>query len=96
MNTNQFTYGTIKQAAWTLGLVLLAFGSALVLADSPPGGTCSARTIRGDYGVQMQGTRPAPPAFAVIESVAGVVLRRSRAWYCAATTAMATSRRSTT
>jgi len=75
MYTNRNTRSAVTQAAWTLALVLLAFGSALVLADNPVGGTCSARTIRGDYGIQMQGTRPTPPPNSVIETVAGVVLR---------------------
>lgn len=34
---------------------------------------CSAATIQGDYGVQVQGTRPAPGG--LTESVVGVVLR---------------------
>ena len=37
---------------------------------------CSARTIQGTYGIQMQGTRPVPPAAGGgIESAIGVVLR---------------------
>jgi hypothetical protein len=34
---------------------------------------CSAATIRGDYGIQLQGTGPAPGG--LTESVIGVVLR---------------------
>jgi hypothetical protein len=34
---------------------------------------CNEATIRGNYGIQIQGTRPAPGG--VIESVIGVVLR---------------------
>ena len=34
---------------------------------------CSEATVRGDYGIQIQGTRPAPGG--LIESVIGVVLR---------------------
>ena len=34
---------------------------------------CSEATIRGDYGIQIQGTRPAPGG--LIESVIGVVVR---------------------
>jgi hypothetical protein len=37
------------------------------------GGSCDAATIRGDYGIQIQGTRPAPGG--LTESVVGVVLR---------------------
>ena len=34
---------------------------------------CSEATVRGDYGIQIQGTRPAPGGFT--ESVVGVVFR---------------------
>lgn len=34
---------------------------------------CSTATVRGDYGIQIQGTRPAPGG--LTESVIGVVLR---------------------
>jgi hypothetical protein len=34
---------------------------------------CSEATVRGDYGIQIQGTRPAPGG--LTESVVGVVLR---------------------
>ena len=37
------------------------------------GPVCNDTTIRGDYGVQIQGTRPAPGG--LTESVVGVVLR---------------------
>ncbi len=37
------------------------------------GRTCSEATIRGNYGIQIQGTRPAPGG--LTESVIGVVLR---------------------
>ena len=37
------------------------------------GKQCSEATVRGDYGIQIQGTRPAPGG--LIESVIGVVLR---------------------
>jgi hypothetical protein len=36
---------------------------------------CSAATLRGDYGIQIQGTRPSAPG-GPIEAVIGVVLRR--------------------
>ena len=40
------------------------------------GAGCSERTIRGTYAIQMQGTRPVPPAAGGgLESVIGVVLR---------------------
>jgi len=37
------------------------------------GRACSEATLRGDYGIQIQGTRPAPGG--LTESVIGVVLR---------------------
>jgi hypothetical protein len=37
------------------------------------GKQCSEATVRGDYGIQIQGTRPAPGG--QIESVIGIVLR---------------------
>jgi hypothetical protein len=41
--------------------------------DHRDGRHCNEATIRGDYGIQIQGTRPAPGG--VTESVIGVVLR---------------------
>ena len=41
--------------------------------DHRDGKKCSAAIIRGDYGIQIQGTRPAPGG--LTESVIGVVLR---------------------
>ena len=45
--------------------------------DGLYGRRCSAATLRGGYGIQIQGTRPAaPPAPAgTIESVIGVIVR---------------------
>ena len=34
---------------------------------------CSEATVRGDYGIQIQGTRPAPGG--LTEAVIGIVLR---------------------
>jgi hypothetical protein len=42
--------------------------------DRRDGRACSEATIRGDYGIQLQGTGPAPGG--LTESVIGVVLRR--------------------
>jgi hypothetical protein len=39
------------------------------------GRECSERTLRGAYGIQMQGTRPSGPPPAPLESLNGVVLR---------------------
>jgi hypothetical protein len=59
--------------------VVVTGGARIVIADhdAPQGGAlgreCSVATLRGDYGVQVQGTRPAPGG--LTESVVGVVLR---------------------
>jgi hypothetical protein len=42
-------------------------------AHGRPG--CNNRTLRGTYGIQMQGTRPVPPPTGGIEAVNGVVIR---------------------
>jgi hypothetical protein len=42
-------------------------------SDRGHGNRCSESTIRGDYGVQIQGTRPAPGG--QTESVIGVIFR---------------------
>jgi len=41
--------------------------------DRGQGKRCSEATVRGDYGIQIQGTRPAPGG--LTESVIGIVLR---------------------
>lgn len=58
----------------------MAVGGARVISasgqddgDRGEGRTCSLATIRGDYGIQFQGTRPAPGG--LTESVIGVVHR---------------------
>ena len=38
------------------------------------GSRCSDRTVKGTYGIQLQGTRPSSPG-GPIESVVGVVIR---------------------
>jgi hypothetical protein len=60
--------------------VAVAMGSAQWLSANDQdndnrrdGRPCSEATVRGDYGIQIQGTRPAPGG--VTESVIGVVLR---------------------
>jgi hypothetical protein len=72
------------------GWVAVAMGAAAVLAatqgsragghsgdDGRPRRVCSLATLRGDYGIQIQGTRPAPPPApaGTIETVIGVILR---------------------
>jgi hypothetical protein len=66
-------------AAAAAATVAVAIGGARVIgADGQVderGGwkQCSEATVRGDYGIQIQGTRPAPGG--LTESVVGVVLR---------------------
>ena len=72
------------------GWVAVAIGAVAVLAatrgsragghlsdDDRPRRVCSVATLRGAYGIQIQGTRPAPsPAPpGSIESVIGVIIR---------------------
>lgn len=48
----------------------------LAHADDERGYTCSAKTLKGTYGIQVHGMRPVPPAFGGgIESMIGVVIR---------------------
>ena len=67
----------IATAAATVAVVL---GGARIISATGPqddeGGTgrsCSEATLRGAYGIQIQGTRPAPGG--LTESVIGIVLR---------------------
>jgi hypothetical protein len=52
------------------------FGNERVAADGDrtAGRGCTAATLRGAYGIQMQGSRPSGPG-GPIESVVGVVIR---------------------
>ena len=66
--------------AAALCAVTVAMGGAQLVGakgqdtnDRGDGRVCSEATIRGDYGIQIQGTRPAPGG--LTESVIGVVLR---------------------
>ena len=58
-------------------VVAVAIGGARVMGadgqDDERGRSCSEATVGGDYGIQIQGTRPAPGG--LTESVVGVVLR---------------------
>ena len=73
----------MRRIGWvsaTLCAVTVAMGGAQLVGangqghdDHRDGRSCSEATIRGDYGIQIQGTRPAPGG--VTESVVGVVLR---------------------
>jgi len=76
MRTN--TTGRRRRAfgLWAASFAVAALGAAQAMSDDgKEGRSCTERTIRGDYGIQMQGTRPTPPPTVVTESVIGVVLR---------------------
>lgn len=66
-------------AATAAATVAVAVGGARVMGadgqDDERGRSkpCSEATVRGDYGIQIQGTRPAPGG--LTESVVGVVFR---------------------
>ena len=69
-------YRKLSLTPYVLGFALVALNSAQVLGDDDgPGKPCNNFTIRGAYGIQMQGTRPVPPPTGGMESVVGVVLR---------------------
>jgi hypothetical protein len=69
----------IGWAATAAATVAVVIGGARVMgADGHDDGRgrvtpCSEATVRGDYGIQIQGTRPAPGG--LTESVIGIVLR---------------------
>lgn len=52
--------------------VMLSAAQNPAFAHDPKGKKCSNATLRGSYGIQMQGTRPAPGG---TETVIGVVVR---------------------
>jgi hypothetical protein len=73
----------MRRTAWVVTAVVttavVVGGARIVGADGQEnnengrGKQCSEATLRGDYGIQIQGTRPAPGG--AIESVIGIVLR---------------------
>ncbi len=64
------------RAPWTVAIALAVLGAGPAMSDELHGGKdCTAATIRGTYGIQMQGTRPVPPPTGGIENVVGVVVR---------------------
>jgi hypothetical protein len=73
----------MRRTAWVITAAVTAavvIGGARIIgaddqenSDHGRGKECSDATVRGDYGIQIQGTRPA--AGGVIESVIGIVLR---------------------
>ncbi len=71
----------MRRTAWVVTAAVTAAvvvgGARIMGADDQEnsrgrGKPCSEATVRGDYGIQIQGTRPAPGG---IESVIGIVLR---------------------
>jgi archaellin len=73
----------MRRTAWVVTAAVTAAvvvgGARMIGADGQEnnergqGKRCNEATVRGDYGIQIQGTRPAPGG--LIESVIGVVLR---------------------
>jgi len=73
----------MRRTAWIVTAAVTAAvvvsGARIMDADAQDnsgrgqGKRCSEATVRGDYGIQIQGTRPAPGG--LIESVIGIVLR---------------------
>ena len=73
----------MRRTAWVVTaavIVTVVVGGARIMSadgqgndEHGQGKQCSEATVRGDYGIQIQGTRPAPGG--LIESVNGVVLR---------------------
>ena len=73
----------MRRSAWVVTVAATAAvvlgGARIMSADGQQnneggrGKQCSEATVRGDYGIQIQGTRPAPGG--LIESVIGIVLR---------------------
>ena len=73
----------MQRTAWVVTAAVTAtvvVGGARIMGaddqehgDRGRGKQCSEATVRGDYGIQIQGTRPAPGG--LIESVIGIVLR---------------------
>jgi len=73
----------MRRTAWVVMAAVTAAvvvgGAGISGADGQDNGDrgrakpCSEATVRGDYGIQIQGTRPAPGG--LIESVIGIVLR---------------------
>jgi len=69
--------GTLFHSSWAAAIAFTALCSSQVMADDGRGGKpCSNLTIRGDYGIQMQGTRNTPPPNVVTETVIGVLIRK--------------------
>jgi len=76
MNSPMNHYRRVELKSCALAFALAALCSPLAMSDNgKPEKPCDAATIRGAYGIQVQGTRPVPPPTGGMESVVGVVLR---------------------
>ena len=83
--SGRFEGGHMRRMAWVaaaVATVAVGIGGARVIGADGHGDErgrskpCSEATVAGDYGIQIQGTRPAPGVpGGPIESVIGVVLR---------------------
>src|ERR1700752_4839644 len=83
MGARAYRGGSMRRTAWVVMAALTAAvgvgGGGVMGGDGQENGDrgrakqCSEATVRGDYGIQIQGTRPAPGG--LIESVIGIVHR---------------------
>ena len=68
--------------AMAAGVLAISGGGSIGLGDSAMaqevGYQCTEATIRGTYGIQMQGTQPVPPPQGGTQTVMGVVVRTYR------------------
>jgi hypothetical protein len=71
----------MRRMRWTAATIAVAVVGTVAIGATGNGGDeqgrrrgCSESTLRGDYGIQLSGTRPSAPG-GPIESVIGVVLR---------------------
>jgi hypothetical protein len=79
MNSQMNGSRKIDLKSCALAIALAALISPVAMSDNGKSGKpdkpCDAGTLRGAYGIQMQGTRPVPPPTGGVESVVGVVWR---------------------
>ena len=79
MNSNMKISRQFDRRSCALAVTLAVLISPLAMSDNgkpgKPDRQCDTGTIRGSYGIQMQGTRPVPPPTGGTELVIGVVLR---------------------
>ncbi|MCB1690558.1 MAG: hypothetical protein KDI33_18815 [Halioglobus sp.] len=82
MNTKLNSGKKLGLMSCAVACAIAALSSSVAMSDNgkhdnrgKAGKDCNATTIRGDYGTQMQGTRPAAPPNTGIETVIGVVWR---------------------